>query len=291
MARTNRPYKDLKEAGFVIDYVGVLKEFKRALEMYSKEDIKGALNSYDDIKEEFIARIKEILEIFSGVPRDYERQTLLRAIEILTSDEGNGDEFVEKYKTLRKIFELLGPSELKLEYTEDFKWLSAVYTYYRRTVIQRSDEEAYIQKYYEKTLNFIHKSTEVERLEKELPVVAFDEHYLKALEEKVKDKKEKAANILFTLNRLVLVERHRNPIYESLVEKVERLLEMWKERTRDYERIYSEGVETISEINNLFARQRSLALSDLEYSMLLELEKKLNRKGNFVTLIKDFSLV
>lgn len=289
VARTNRPYKNLKEAGIIIDYVGVLKEFKRALEMYSEEDINDALNSYEDIKEDFVARIKEILEIFSGLPRDYERQSLLRAIEILTSEEGNEDEFIKKYKTLRKIFELLGPWELKLEYIEDFKWLSAVYTYYRKTVIQRSDEEAYIQKYYEKTLNFVHKSTEIERLEKELPVVAFDEHYLQTLEEKVKDKKEKAANILFTLNRLVLVERHRNPVYESLVDKVERLLEMWKERTRDYGRIYSEGMETFSKMNTLFARQKSLDLSDFEYSMLLELDKKLDKKEDFVALIKDFS--
>ncbi|MEW6002140.1 MAG: HsdR family type I site-specific deoxyribonuclease, partial [Nitrospirota bacterium] len=30
VARTNRPFKDLKEAGVIIDYVGILKEFKKA---------------------------------------------------------------------------------------------------------------------------------------------------------------------------------------------------------------------------------------------------------------------
>ncbi|MEW6215645.1 MAG: HsdR family type I site-specific deoxyribonuclease, partial [Nitrospirota bacterium] len=54
VARTNRPFKDLKDAGLVIDYVGVLKEFKKALEMYSEDDIKGALFSYDNIREEFV---------------------------------------------------------------------------------------------------------------------------------------------------------------------------------------------------------------------------------------------
>jgi len=32
IARTNRPYKDIKEAGLIIDYVGILKEFTRAFE-------------------------------------------------------------------------------------------------------------------------------------------------------------------------------------------------------------------------------------------------------------------
>ncbi|PIV24841.1 MAG: hypothetical protein COS40_01060 [Deltaproteobacteria bacterium CG03_land_8_20_14_0_80_45_14] len=288
VARTNRPFKDLKEAGVVIDYVGILKEFKKAFEMYSEEDIKGALFSYDSVKEDFVALIREILEILKEVPRDYERDTLLKAIEVLTSDEEKEEEFAEKYKNLRKTFELLGPDEIKLEYFEDYKWISAIYTFYMKMVIQKPAYEGYVQKYYDKTIQFIHRATEIEKLEKELPIVAFDGEYLKALEEKVKNRKEKAANILFTLNRLVLVERHRNPVYESLVEKVERLLELWREKTKDYEKIYTEGVRAIKEINQLFSRQKSLNFSDLEYALLLEIEKKFKEDG-FEKVVKELS--
>ena len=289
VARTNRPFKDLKEAGVVIDYVGILKEFKKAFEMYSEEDIKGALFSYESVKEDFVALIKDILELLKEVPRDYERETLLQAVEVLTSDEKKEKEFVENYKSLRKMFELLGPDEIKLDYFEDYKWLSAIYTYYMKIVTQKPAYEGYVQRYYDKTIKFIHRSTEIEKLEKELPTIAFDSEYLEELEEKVKGRKEKAANILFTLNRLVLVERHRNPIYESLIEKVERLLEMWREKTRDYEKIYTEGVRAINEINSLFSRQKSLSFSNLEYSMLLELEKKLSRSDVLVDVVKDLS--
>jgi type I restriction enzyme R subunit len=288
VARTNRPFKDLKEAGVVIDYVGILKEFKKAFEMYSEEDIKGALFSYDSVKEDFVVLIREILEILKEVPRDYERDTLLKAIEVLTSDEEKEEEFAEKYKNLRKTFELLGPDEIKLEYFEDYKWISAIYTFYMKMVIQKPAYDGYVQKYYDKTIRFIHRATEIEKLEKELPIVAFDGEYLKALEEKVKNRKEKAANILFTLNRLVLVERHRNPVYESLVEKVERLLELWKEKTKDYEKIYREGVKAIREINQLFSRQKTLNFSDLEYALLLEIEKKFKEDG-FEKVVKELS--
>ena len=288
VARTNRPYKDLKEAGVVIDYVGILKEFKKAFEMYSEEDIKGALLSYESVKEDFVVLIREILEILKEAPRDYERDTLLKAIEVLTSDEEKEEEFLEKYKNLRKTFELLGPDEIKLDYFEDYKWLSAIYTYYMKIVTQKPAYEGYVQKYYDKTIKFIHRSTEIEKLERELPIVAFDSDYLRALEEKVKNRKEKSANILFTLNRLVLVERHRNPVYESLVEKVERLLELWKEKTKDYEKIYTEGVKAINEIAQLFSRQKSLHFSDLEYALLLEIEKKLKENG-FEKVVKELS--
>ena len=207
----------------VVDYVGILKEFKKAFEMYSDEDVRGALFSYESVREDFLLLIKEALEILKEVPKDYERETLLRAIEILTSDEEKEKRFLEKYKALRRTFELLGPDEIKLQYFEDFKRLTAIYAYYMRMVIQKPIYEGHVQKYYDKTVRFIHRSTEIEKLEKDLPIVAFDTDYLEELEEKVKDRKEKAANILFTLNRLVLVERHGNPIYESLIEKVERL--------------------------------------------------------------------
>ena len=289
VARTNRPFKDLKEAGLVIDYVGILKEFKRAFEMYSEEDVKGALFSYESVREDFVALIKDILELLKEVPRDYERETLLQAVEVLTSDEKKEKEFVENYKSLRKMFELLGPDEIKLDYFENYKWLSAIYTYYMKIVTQKPAYEGYVQRYYDKTIRFIHRSTEIEKLERELPTIAFGKEYLGELEEKVKGRKEKAANILFTLNRLVLVERHRNPIYESLIEKVERLLEMWREKTRDYEKIYTEGVRAINEINGLFSRQKSLGFSNLEYSMLLELEKKLSRSDVLVDVVKDLS--
>ena len=277
IARTNRPYKGLKEAGIIIDYVGVLKEIKKALEIYNEEDIKHALLSLDNVREEFKNLICEILEIFVKVPRSYDRESLLKAIEILTTETEREKSFIEKYKNIRKIFEILGANEIKIEYLEDYKWITAVYTYYMKVVIQKPPIESYVEQYYDKTVKFIHQSTELKKLETGLPEVSFDEKYLQTLEEKVKSKKEKAANILFTLNRLVLVEQHKNPIYESITDKVQRLLKNWKEKTQNYENIYLDGIEIIKEIERLSERQRSLNLSKLEYSILLVLENEFGK--------------
>lgn len=287
VARTNRPFGDFKEAGLIVDYVGILKSFKKALEMYSEEDIEGALYSMDSIREEFNTLIREIMELLD-VPMDYDRETLLKAIEIITTDEQKEKEFVENYRKLRKVFELLGTDEIKLERFEEYKWISAVYTYYMKTVIRRP-YEGYVQKYFDKTVKFVHKSTEVEKLDREMPVIVFDENYLKNLEEKVKNKKEKAANILFTLNRLVLVDRYKNPVYESLADRVEKLLKMWKEKTEEYGRMYGEGAEIIEEMQKLSKRQRDLGFSDVEYSMLLTLEERLGRNDDLINDIRELS--
>jgi len=287
IARTNRPYKGVKEAGVIIDYVGILKEFKRALEMYSKQDKEYAINDYDSVRQDFIDLIKEIKEIFGELTLNYKRDTLLKAVEILTTYVEKEELFVEKYRTMRKVFELLGPDEIKLEYFELYKWISAIYTYYMKVVMHGTSVDAYVRKFFKKSVKYVYKTTEVEKLEKELPTIEFDDSYLQQLEEKVKSKKEKAANILFTLQRFMLVDKYKNPIYESLAERVEKMIELWRERTKDYERIYAEGVEIINEKSKLETRQKVLGLSNLEYAMLLNLEEKLGKKKNLVENIEE----
>jgi len=73
------------------------------------------------------------------------------------------------------------------------------------------------------------------------------------------------------------------------VEKVERLLKQWKEKTKDYERIYKEGVRTINEIKSLSDRQKSFGFSDLEYSLLLALEEMFGKKEELLNEIRDIS--
>jgi len=286
IARTNRPYKDIKEAGLIIDYMGILKEITKAFEEYSKEDIGGVLYNTDELKQEFIDLIDKTMNFFEEVPKEkYDRATMLKAIEILTTEEENTKKFLDNYKRLRKLFELLGPDEVKIRLFSEYKWLSAVYTYYTTWVMGQNQraERGYIQKYFKKTLRYVHESTEIEDLERDLPIIEFDEHYIERLQEKAKTKEEKAANIVFTLNRFVLVEKHKNPVYETLSEKVERILKLWKERKKDYETIYKEGIEAIEEINRLTARQKDLDFDDLEYSILLTLENKFDDEN----LIKD----
>ena len=70
IARTNRPFKDLKEAGLIIDYVGILKEFTRAFENYTKEDITGILINTDDLVKEFTQKLDETTALFADVPKD-----------------------------------------------------------------------------------------------------------------------------------------------------------------------------------------------------------------------------
>jgi type I restriction enzyme R subunit len=171
---------------------------------------------------------------------------------------------------------MLGPDPIKLERLEEYKWLTAVYTCYLKEADPNEPViEGYAQKYFSKTLKHVYGSIEIEKIQKDLLTIDFDENYLEDLEKKLKSKEEKAANIFFTLNRFMLVQKQRDPIYESLVDRVERLLKLWRERIKDYERIYTEGVRIVQDLNELTERKRRLNFSNLQYGILLTLEKQL----------------
>ncbi len=278
IARTNRPYKGLKEAGLIIDYVGILKEFKGAFAIYNEEDIEGALWNVKDLDAEFEKELRELLSFFPGLDREFERKTFVSAVEILTGEDGKAKDFITGYWKLRKLFELLGSSTEKLKYLDDYKWLSAVYSYYRK-LVDREEDKPDIGKYFRKTLELIHQTTEIERIEKNLLPIVIDVETIEDIVKNAKSEKEKAATVVFTLRNIILVEKERKPVYESLVDKVERLVEMWRQRVKDYKKLYEEGLEILKEKRNIDKRQRELGLSDLEYSILLAIEEKAGGKA------------
>ncbi|MCJ7763470.1 HsdR family type I site-specific deoxyribonuclease, partial [Candidatus Bathyarchaeota archaeon] len=231
IARTNRPFKDLKEAGLIIDYVGILKEFTRAFENYTKEDITGILINTDDLVKEFTQKLDETMALFADVPKDrFDRETMNKAFQTITTNDQSTKQFQTNYRRLRKLFELLGPHPIKLEKLKDYSWLTQVYNFYLHETRQDlAKENALAHKYFQKTLKYVYKSTEVKDIDQQYPTIQFDANYLKNLQEKLKTKQEKAANILFTLNRFIIIDKQRNPVYESLTAKVERILKLWKE--------------------------------------------------------------
>jgi type I restriction enzyme R subunit len=291
IARTNRPYKDIKEAGLIIDYVGILKEFTRAFENYTKEDIQGILLDLNTLTQEFTETIEETMALFPGIPKDQDdRQTMLKAFETITTNEQNAKKFQQNYRHLRKLFELLGTHEIKLQRLKEYAWLTQVYGYYIHWLRQeRYEEYRYVPKYFPKTLKYVYKTTELAQIERQYLTIQFDADYLKNLQEKIKTKQEKAANILFTLNRFIIIDKHRNPIYETLTQKVERILKLWKEKTKDYEKIYNQAAQIVNEINQLQTRQKQLAFTDLQYAILLTLEQKLHPSKNLTQDVQELT--
>jgi len=273
IARTNRPYEG-KDCGLIIDYTGIISdELDKAFAIFSAEDVKGAAFSIEEEINEFEALLKEALSFFEGIERRGDRQTLMMAVRKLMEDN-NGRKFERIYRALRSKFELLGAHPIKAEHLDEFKWLTGVYYAYYRKVRKADPEEVekYVRKYYRKTLEFIHKTVEIGEIRKDFPIIPIDEEYIKKIEKMYPNLEDRVSEIIFSLRRIVLVSKKQNLYYETLADRIEKLIKKWKERTEKIEKIYQEGVDIIDSFNSMIRKQRELGLSSLEFFMLLKIQ-------------------
>lgn len=272
ITRTNRPYRE-KDMGLVIDYVGITKELEKAFAIYEQTDLGAVFVNVAKLRSEFVKGVKEVLNLFRGVDRDYLHEHLVDAVQCVTRNKKTEKLFMEGYRRLRKLYEYLGADEVKAEYAKEYAWLTSVYTFYNKLVHRRSEDGRLIEKYYRRTLELIHRDTRVTEIQALPETVVIDQEYVRRIRQENESVKVRAADIAFALNKLVLVDRHRNPVYESLLERVERLIQLWQERKNTA--VLEEGLKIAQEIQNLRARQQQLGLSDLEMAMWLKIKETL----------------
>ncbi len=270
IARTNRPYikdgENVKGAGLVIDYIGIFKELKKALSIYDEADIRGVAYNIEEIKEELKKKINEIMKIFDGIPRNLDRETIDKAINRIEElDKGNL--FKKLYREIRNLYRLL--IEERIEFKQDFDWLTEVYYAYYRKVegIDSVEIEQKRDQFFKEALRFIHETIDVEKIRKDFPIVELDEEFLKKVM-----KKEKARSfydLLFAVNRYI--KRGEALITEDIVERVEKIIKNWREREKNVEELYDELLSVAKTINERRKEMERLKLTPLEYSLILAL--------------------
>jgi len=278
IARTNRPYAE-KESGLIIDYVGIFDRIEKAFEIYAEQDISSAILNTANLNEEFVELIENTLKRFNSIPKDYNINTLQDALEIIISDKSVEDTFIINCKKLQRLYEFLGSAEIKLEYLKEYKWLIAVYSYYKKIVLRDDKYRYYLNKYFKKTLELIHQETEVQELVESPVKVVIDEDFISEIQEKVDNKNVAASNLVFALNRFVLVDQHKNPIYESLITRVEALVNKWRERVKenaDITEVLNDAQKISNEIISLQSKQKELGLSDVQMATWLTIKTNLD---------------
>ena len=277
IARTNRPYGDFKAFGLIVDYVGILKNINFALKGYYKTDIKGGIVDFSVVLKEFEKLIEKLEKIFTGIELKFERKNLLKAVDVLRNEKLKND-FIKNYKKARKLFELLGSSPSKLKYLDKFRWFTMVYEYWRKITIFDGNGKEVAERFFRKTLEVIHKNTEIQRIEKTLPAVTLDISYLNKIQRSALSQEEKAVNILFALEKLVLVEQKHNPIYRSIINQLEELIRKWRQRELDYKQLLEKEGLLIKTIEDNEEKRKKFGLNRFDYGILLILQEDLKKK-------------
>ncbi|MCM8807954.1 MAG: HsdR family type I site-specific deoxyribonuclease [Candidatus Omnitrophica bacterium] len=294
ISRTNRPYyqsdENVKPAGLIIDYVGVLKHIEKALKFYLEEDKKGIIKNITTTEEKlkkFIEILERLKEIFGTLVGKFDRESFNSALKIL-KEEDKEKEFLELYLPLRKLFEFLGATSEKVEYLMEYKWCTGLYEYYKKLMKPQIDESK-LENYYKKTINLLHDLIEIKPLIEITKPALLDVDYLERIKNSELREDEKAIALLSGLEYLVAIYGDRNPIYKSIAQKVRELVKLWRERKIDEKTLYhQEIIKVLDLIKEKEEDRRKSNLNNLEYGIMLFLEREIKEeKEKIIKMAKD----
>ncbi len=301
IARTNRPYPG-KAFGLIIDYVGIFKRFKEALEEYY--EMEGALNIAIDISElekELISSLEEMEALMKGSfdpaainsgDRDAINRALTRIMEI--DDEENVESiFVPLYRRIIRIYELLGPSEIKVEpeIMEKMDALKTIYALYRKRFGKDIDPQK-AEEYLKEVRDALYESMHIKEVDGKSVEMVLDEEYIEMLKSIKEPDDGMILDMTSVLNRYVMKIRQNqwaDTVYKDIIDSIENAVERWRRRESDPEAIKLEYLRIMEEINDIEREKKALPIRDYEYPIFIYLKRTFGEEHaeDYVHLIRD----
>lgn len=236
IARVNRVYKG-KDFGLIVDYWGIFKKLKTALDLYDdaessmnlfdREDIDSAILGPIDEKNKLEDAHTELVQMFADISKDATPDEW----QLSLSEDVKRNEFYDKLKnyanllnlalTNRDIFVEIGFDKLE-EYRGDYRF----YDKLRQSVVERFDNEIDLSKYEAGIKNLLDtfvNATDVRQIVK--PVSITDEKAMAKLLSGNDPKNVKADKIKTRIESELKQIRYDDPLlYEEFSAKIKKTI-------------------------------------------------------------------
>jgi type I restriction enzyme R subunit len=234
IARVNRPYVDAqgiaKRVGLVVDFVGVLRELKKAL-AFDSSDVSGLIEGLDVLLKDFQQRIvnaeKDYLDAGEGGSADERLERLVYG-RFLEPDARKA--FFEGYKEIEALWEILSPSPELRDHIETYTRLTHLYAAVRNAYASKI---GFIGDLAHKTQRLIEGSATQQELGSFTKSVTFDVKTLESLRKDDGTDEGKVFNLVRGLQKEMDEDGAKAVLLQSLKERAERILKDLEERKTD----------------------------------------------------------
>ena len=231
IARVNRPYVDTtgirKRIGLVVDFVGVLRELKKALR-FDSTDVSGVIEDLDLLLDDFLDRIERArTDYLSGERSGGADEHLEDVVYGRFLDPEPRQAFFEVYKEIEALWEILSPSPELRDHIVTYKQLAQLYAAVRNAYTSRVD---YVMDLANKTRSLIQDGAIQQGLGYPTKTVTFDVRTLEALRGESGSDEAKVFNLVRGLHREVEEDRDSASVLRPLKDRAEQILKELEER-------------------------------------------------------------
>lgn len=231
IARVNRPYVDAngvqKRVGLVIDFVGVLRELKKALQ-FDSADVSGVIEDLDLLLKDFLEKIEKAKTEYLEVPGEGNAdERLERMIYGRFLDPEPRKAFFEAYKDIEALWEILSPSPELRDHITTFKRLAQLYAAVRNAY---ADRIGFVADLAYKTRRLVEEAAMQEGLGRLTRAVTFDVKTLERLRGEAGSDEGKVFNLVRGLQQEIEDESEAAPVLQTLKDRAERILKDLEDR-------------------------------------------------------------
>ncbi|CAJ9259878.1 type I site-specific deoxyribonuclease, HsdR family protein [Burkholderia pseudomallei] len=231
IARVNRPYVDAngvqKRVGLVVDFVGVLRELKKALK-FDSDDVSGVIEDLDVLLVDFQQKIsraeKDYLDAGEGGGADERLERLVYG-RFLAPEARKA--FFEAYKEIETLWEILSPSPELRDHIASYKQLSQLYAAVRNAY---AEKVGFVTDLAYKTRRLIESSATQKGLGRLTKSVTFDVQTLDSLRGEKGSDEGKVFNLVRGLQQEIDENPATAPVLQPLKDRAERILKDLEER-------------------------------------------------------------
>ena len=250
IARVNRPYVDAsgvrKRIGLVVDFVGVLRELKKALQ-FDSADVSGAIEDLDLLMRDFQDKIGEAKAEYLDLPIDRAEEPGRLAEASARYVTGAGaDEWLEQvvytrflnpdarkklfsaYKEIEALWEILSPAAELRDHIETFRQLVRLYAVVSSAHAHRP---GFVVELAHKTQRLVEASAAMYGLGNLTKTLNFDLRTLTALRNESGPEEAKVFNLVRGLQVEVESEPGLESVLRPIKERAEHVLKGLEERT------------------------------------------------------------
>ncbi len=231
IARVNRPHVDAngtrKPIGLIVDFVGVLRELRKALR-FDSSDVSGVIEDIGLLLNDFLNKIEkaktDYLTIWGNSGAD---ESLERIVYGRFFDAESRKAFFEAYKDIEALWEILSPSPDLRDHIETYKRLAHLYFAVRNAYATSTNPVIDLAN---KTRSLVQESATQEGLGYLTKTATFDVNTLETLRNESGSQEANVFNLVRGLRQEVEQESEMASVLLPLKERAERILKDLEDR-------------------------------------------------------------
>ena len=233
IARVNRPYVDAegirKRAGLIVDFVGVLRELRTALQ-FDAADVSGAIADLDLLQADLLARLTQCEQELAGGSgaaggndsgAGMDDAALEELVYRRLLDPDARARFLETFKEIEALWEILSPAAALRDHVPAYRRLAQLYAAVRAAYAERGGFVAGLAR---KTRRLVQEGARQEGPARLTAAVTFDAPTVRRLRETPGPAEAKVFNLVRGLRQEIDAAPEEAPLLFPIRERAERVL-------------------------------------------------------------------